>query len=383
MNSIPCRLTSLLALGGALAGALPVSAQTWTWTENSVIAPSATRYDLAVSGSTVYVAYENSGTIYVTSRTGSGNWSSPTTIGAGSAPSITVSGATVNLAFVNSSTVQVATYSGSWSAASSLGNINGTTRVMLRTDGAGTMYLLSEGSGTSGRGSLDLATNTGSGWGSFTNLAYGWYDSGSGLYYHQGILATGAGTGYRLGLEVDNWGGQASWSSKALTTSGFSSDSSMGYGWNSSGLLGNSALALGTGGNAIFGHVVSGTGYIDLYNGTTWAGAASLGSATYVSVGYFEETPFAIYASGGQLYQTVGGAPSAVAVGETSLSGSSPLLFTWGDQNAMMLYLDGSNQLVLASAVPEPAAYAACAGLLALAAVAWRRRRLNGLPPLR
>lgn len=158
------------------------------WTQSSVVSATVSSYDLTLDNGTTTVAYESAGNIYVASKGYlAAEWSSPQLVGAGAKPSVVMAAGGPVVAYMSGSNVMVSSRAGSNWDTVNLGAVNGSIRAMLRMDGAGTLYLLTEGSGTSGRGSLDIATNSGGGWGAFTNLYYGWYDSGSGAYYHQGV----------------------------------------------------------------------------------------------------------------------------------------------------------------------------------------------------
>ncbi len=177
------------------------------WKQKNTVTASVTNtnYDLTLNGTTVYVAYENAGNIYVTSKAfGSSNWTAPQLVAVGTQPSITTRSGVPYMAYVVGNHVNVASNNGSSWSSTDLGAVAGTFRVMLRTDGAGTMFLMAE---SGGYGSFDLASNDGSGWSAFTNLFTGYYDSGSGNYAHQMVLAADpGGAGYKWACEADNWG---------------------------------------------------------------------------------------------------------------------------------------------------------------------------------
>lgn len=372
-------LPKALGLIALLAAALPLSAQL-TWSQNSVVAATAANYDITAYGGTTYVAYESSGNIYVTYKANSATtWAAPEILAEGSAPSIAIGADGLNVGFIGSSGVIVGTAAspGSGWNYTTFGDINGTQWLRLRTDNTGTMYLLSQGSGNAGRGSIDIATNTGAGWIAPVNLAYGWYDSGSGNYYHQAQLAAStSAAGYRLAYEADNWGGRADWSSSSFTTSGFSPDTGVGFpGYQNGGVLFQNSLSVGASG-AIFGYSMSGTGYVRTFNGTTWGSDVSLGSISSLAVdatNMYANT-FVVYSQGGNLMQYNGTTNEAVSYSLAALAGTAPVLFGDG-MVEHLLYLDGSGQLMYAQAVPEPATWAALAGLAALGVVLARRLR--------
>jgi hypothetical protein len=319
------------------------------WKQKNTVTASvtATNYDLTLSGTTAYVAYENNGNIYVTSKDfGLAGWKTPQLVAAGTQPSITTLSGVPYVAYVVGNNVNVASYNGSGWSSTDLGAVAGTFRVMLRTDGTGTMFLMGE---SAGYGSFDLATNNGSGWSAFTNLITGAYADHQGNYYHQVVLATApGGAGYKMAFEADNWGGQASWSAKWLTTSGFSPDtSSTEWGWNSGGTLGAGGLAL-TSTGAVFGYSVNGVGYVNVYNGTAWAGAISPGNASTVSVSALNGT-FAVFSSDtGTLRQFDGTTSADIGYALAPVAGTAPLLVAASDGSQHFLFLDTANSNALA-----------------------------------
>ncbi|AOS45565.1 hypothetical protein Verru16b_02648 [Lacunisphaera limnophila] len=362
-------------------GLLPLVSVRAQWAQQTVVAPSAVSFDATISGGTTFVAYESAGNIYVTAKGyGEAGWSAASLLGAGTAPSITTGTGGLNVAYLVGNNVNVSANSGSGWSGADLGNINGSFQVQLRTDSSGAMYLLTNGSGTGGRGSLDLATNTGSGWGGgFTNLAYGWYDSGSGNYYHQGVLAASPhAAGYRLAYEINNWGGNASWSDKGITTSGFASNASAGASWNGFDMvLPDGGLFFNASGG-LFGYLNGGNAYATVFDGTTWNGAVNLGAASGLSVNGADHS-LVVFSSSGNLMQWDGTTTAAVSYLASPLAGTAPLLVDDG-ATAHLLYLDGGGQLTYLQAIPEPAGWAALCGLLAFGARMWRRRPDGSAP---
>lgn len=349
------------------------------WTQSSVVSATVSSYDLTLDNGTTTVAYESAGNIYVASKGYlAAEWSSPQLVGAGAKPSVVMAAGGPVVAYMSGSNVMVSSRAGSNWDTVNLGAVNGSIRAMLRMDGAGTLYLLTEGSGTSGRGSLDIATNSGGGWGAFTNLYYGWYDSGSGAYYHQGVLATAPdAAGYRLAYERDSWGGQVSYSTKYLTTGGFPSNPSPGYGWNTVGTIAPGGLAY-TSSTGVFGYTIGGTGYLTVFDGASWSAASSLGAVGKVAVSA-DGGVYAVYDQGGILRQFDGSTSTDLLYESATVSGNSPLLYGSSDANGVshhLLFTDGSSQLVyMTTAVPEPGAWAALAGVAVLVFTWFRRSR--------
>jgi hypothetical protein len=232
-------------------------------------------------------------------------------------------------------------------------------RVNVRTDGVGTVHLLS--SVTSGYGSINYASNSGAGWSANTNLATGWYDSGfrSGNYYHQAVMNTSSSAaGYSFIFDLQNWGGSVSWSSENIAASGLPGWPSPGIAYNSAIAIGAGGLSLGTDGHVMAGYVNAGTGYVLSYNGTAWS-SLNLGAASDVSVlSDAVGGEFAYYASGGLLKQSLGGAPSEnVMINGATVGGYRPLFGYVGAGQSELLYLENTTNKLMSYAVPEPAVF--------------------------
>lgn len=336
----------------------------------TAVGNSVTSYDFNLSGGITHVAYESGGNIYYTEQTfDSNSWSAPQLIGAGTGPSIAFQAGTAYVSFINGGTLNVSSYSGSWSS-TDLGT--GAETANIRTDSAGTIHLFS--SVTSGYGSINYTQNLGNGWAANTNLATGWYGSGSGNYYHQAVMTTGANAvGYQFIYDFQNWGGRVSWSSESIETSGLSGWPSPGVGWNSGTIIGAGGLSIAANGNIMAGYMNGGIGYVQSYNGAVWSGV-SLGSATNVSV-FCDASGGNIvnYVSSGLLYQSLDGGTTSqnVTISGTNAAGSQPLYQYLDSERSQLFYIDSATGSLMSYSVPEPSAI----WLVLLAAGAFFSRR--------
>jgi len=355
-----------IAMSVLMAGLATVHA---TSNFTTVINSAVTSYDFSISGGVTSVAYESAGNVYFTQQAfNTATWSAPTLLGVGTGPSLSLSGGTAFVSYILAGTVNVASFSGgSWSSTDLL---TGATNAKLRTDSAGTLHLLS--SVNSGYGSINYTSNAGSGWAANTNIATGWYDSGSGNYYSQAILATSASaTGCSYIFEADNWGGRASWSSKGIAASGLTSWPNPGTDWNTSETIGFNGLSLATDGHAMAGYQLGGTGYVQSFDGTTWT-EMNLGAASDVMVlADAVGGDFVYYASGGILKQSLGGAAAQdVMIGGLTVAGYRPDFGYLDAEQSQLFYLDSTTNYLMSYAVPESGSIVLCllagAGIVAL-----------------
>jgi len=340
-------------------------------TNLTTVGSSVTAYDFNISGGYTHVAYESSGNVYYTEQAfDTATWSAPVLLGAGTGPSITFSAGTPYVSYINGGTVNVSTLSGSWTSIN-LGT--GAERANIRTDSAGTIHLLS--SVTSGRGSINYAQNSGAGWSVNSNIATGWYDSGSGYYFHEAVMTTSLNaTGCNYIYDFQNWGGRVSWSSESIESSGLPGWPSPVIGYQSGITIGAGGLSIATNGNIMAGYVNGGTGYVQSYNGSSWT-AISLGAASDVSVlSDAAGGNFVYFVSGGNIKRSLnGGASETVLVDGTAVSGVNPSFGYVDAEQNQLFYRDSVTNNLISYAVPEPGTY----GILAMGGtlIAFMRRR--------
>lgn len=353
-----------------LAGVCPVRAA-----HTTVTADPVSGYDFALFGGKAHVVYATGGNIYYKSRLLTGTtWSDAELIGAGSAPSIASSGGSPYVSFVTSSGVNVFAFSGgAWSPSASF-SISNPVDAMIRADASGKLHLLTE---SGGYGAFNYASYESGAWSALTNLATGWYDSGSGNYYHQARLATAPdASGYKYLFQFRDWGGQASWSEQSISQSGSPSGvpswSPPSTGWISSVSLSRGALSLGPGGRVAAGFYIGASGYIRVYDGSSWQ-ETSLGSgASDIAVWSDPQNPgdtTGFFAEGGILKQFQNGSISDFLIDSATVSGAKPL-FAKADGNLELYYLNSSGALMSYSTIPEPSVFGlATAGIALTAAV--------------
>lgn len=128
----------------------------------------------------------------------------------------------------------------------------------------------------------------------------------------------------------------------------------------------------------VFGYTIGGTGYLTVFDGASWSAASSLGAVGKVAVSA-DGGVYAVYDQGGILRQFDGSTSTDLLYESATVSGNSPLLYGSSDANGVshhLLFTDGSSQLVyMTTAVPEPGAWAALAGVAVLVFTWFRRSR--------
>jgi hypothetical protein len=361
-----------ISLAVLAAGITMGNATTYLTTVGSSVAA----YDFNLSGGYTHVAYESGGNVYYTEQAfNTTAWSAPVLLGAGTGPSITLSAGTPYVSYLNGGTVNVSTFSGSWTS-TDLGT--GAERANIRTDSAGTVHLLS--SVTSGYGSINYTQNSGAGWSANTNLASGWYGSGSGNYYHQAVMTTSLNAaGYNFIFDFQNWGGRVSWSSESIESSGLPGWPSPGLGWNSGIAIGAGGLSIAANGKIMAGYVNGGTGFVQAYDGAAWT-ATNLGAASDVSVlSDAAGGNFAYFVSGGNIMRSFnGGAAEAVLVDGTAASGLNPSFAYVDAEKSQLFYRDSVTNNLMSYSVPEPGTF----GMLAMwgTLIAFMRRQRTQIP---
>ena len=335
---------------------------------------STNNYDIAISSTTIHVAYESDGKIYYVSRLKTGStWTAPVEIAGGRAPSISISPTGTPHVVYGTTTSQIyeATSSGAW-APTYLFNGN---YASLDYDGSGTAHLLIEGN-FDGDSHVEFgySSNPGSGWSAMTILNDGWYDSGYGYYFGQSDLA-GTPSGYAYSFEFSNWQGRASWSEKSAqaTGPGSASTSSPSLAWNTGASLGRNAIDFESGGEGGFVYSTGGNIYYHKFNGTAWGGQTFVGAGSDASIDLDYDFNIAYVGNLSKLYTFNGVNSELVQLDGNDLTGTKPIIE--GDDNYLyLLFKDSSNKLQLVTTIPEPSTIALLVFAGSLSAILRRRK---------
>lgn len=363
-------LRSLASLALTLGVCLSSHALVWQ-TKIDVTGISSENYDLAISPLRAHVAYEHAGHVYYATRT---PWDAAWTtvdLGSGATPSVALGpDGTAYVAFQNGGTIHVASSADAWAATPVVAGSYGS----LDVDGSGVLHLMLEGNyDGDGYTEIALVQNAGSGWSDLAVLHDGWYDSGYGNYFSQMSLAALPGSGYVYSLEISNWGGRASWSSRypsAIVPGG--NNTWMEVGWNAGSELSRQAISAGDD-RLGFAFATSGTVYASTCTGGIWSGFESLGAGGQATVDAKNGVAVA-FQNGGVLRFAKDGAVETVLFEGAEVRGIRPFLVSQGEEY-FLLYRDeqGTLSLLTTAVVPEPSTVA-CLVAGALLAVTRRRK---------
>ncbi len=213
----------------------------------------------------LYTAYTVGANIYIKRNRGAAELVSP-----GSNPAIAVDASgNIHIVYNNGGLKYKKRTGGVWSAERSV--TGGTVFYSIDTDAGGIAHIASEAPGTGGRGHIRYVKDNGTSWDILWE-AYGWYDSGSGNYYHQPVIRIDNADKYHLAYEFDNWGGNANYSSRYIqiaSNSAFGDKGSPGYNWNAGVGLTKNALTL-NGAEAYVAYTDGGNQNIALVN-SAWS----------------------------------------------------------------------------------------------------------------
>ena len=251
------------------------------------------------SAGNTHAVYERDGNIYYTYSYGDSKQAEEL-VGAGSSSSIAVDSNNVpHLVYLSGGSVMyVNRTGGSWNTPVSIAAANWAN---LDVDSQRNAHIVYDDGGTGGRGHVVYRKMYVNGTLSDPILEYtGWYDSGSGSYYHNPVIKIDSLDYYHVAFEQDSWGGRASWSSKAVVIvsdkSGGSS-SRGGFDWNGGVSYGKNSLAIDGANNAHFIYT-SGTTYQGVISSGNWL-ETSLGSLSSPAIASKGSTIGIAYVSGG------------------------------------------------------------------------------------
>jgi hypothetical protein len=351
-----------------------------TWQHKFDIATIDTdNYAFGLSNNKAHVVYETGGNVYYASRgKGESEWTTRH-IGSGSAPSMAVSeSGNVYIAYNNGGTIYETSNTSGWNAQSVAAGNYGSIDLSEN----GTRHLLIEGNADGdGYNEISYASNTGSGWSSASIIQDGWYEGSyrAGNYYNQSSLAARSDGSYVYGLEISNWGGQASWSEKApsvIVPGGV--NNGMSVGWNTGSQLSRKSVACGDAG---IGFVFStgGSVYTSLCGTGGWTSFVNIGAGSQASIDVSDRAWIA-YMNGGNLMLHDGTTSGTIDFEGTTLTGYNPFIKSAGE-DLFLLYRDTQGKLTFAMTasndVPEPGSLVAlAAGMTGLLGFA-RRRKLS------
>ncbi len=275
-------------------------------------------------------------------------------VSAGSGPVIAIDSAdNIHVLYNNGGLRYAKRTGGVWSASRSVPG--GTVFYSMDTDSAGMAHIASDDGGTGGRGHIVYVKDTGSAWSDPIWEAAGWYDSGSGNYYHQPVIRIDSNDKYHLLYEADNWGGRASWSDKSLNIVSDAAGGTAGVGgidWNTGVGVTKGAVAL-AGSDAYVTYWSGGTEYVAQIGGGTWAiktsfpGTAGAISSKNSSIGI-------AYVDGGHVKYIESAGTSFTPAADIG-AGSAPVPVL-GSRH--VYYQDGANvALVSSTEVAAPITY--------------------------
>ncbi|MBP7708284.1 hypothetical protein KA107_01250 [Candidatus Pacearchaeota archaeon] len=249
---------------------------------NYVVTSDASSLDAAIdSAGNIYSAYDAGGNVYIRKNLGNAEF-----VSAGSGPVISIDSLDNIHIIYNNLGLQYKKKTGStWSDERSVNG--GTVFYSLDTDSANLAHIASDSGGTGGRGHVVYVRDNGNGtWSDPIVEMVGWYDSGSGNYYHQPVIRIDSNDNYYLAYEGNNWGGRASWSEKSVNIASNSIYGSIGVGginWNAGVGLNKNSLTVSDDG-AYLAYTDGGTQYLVFVN-NTWnvltSFPASSGSVDY------------------------------------------------------------------------------------------------------
>jgi hypothetical protein len=254
-----------------------------TFGNNYTIAENANGLDASIDSlGNLYSVYESSGNIYIRKNRGGAEL-----IGTGSGPAIAIdSSDNIHVIYANSGLKYKKKTGAVWGDERAVAG--GAVFYSIDTDSTGSAHIAYDDGGPGGRGHIVYIKDNGGTWSDPIWEATGWYDSGSGNYYHQPVIRIDDGDKYHLAYEADNWGGRASWSERSIniTSNSIYGDKGIGgFEWNAGVGLTRNSLAL-NGAEAYLAYTNGGTQNVALVNDswtvlTSFAGSA--GSANYKS----------------------------------------------------------------------------------------------------
>jgi hypothetical protein len=175
-------------------------------------------------------------------------------------------------------------------------------------------------------------------------LADGWYDSGSGNYFHRPCIKVDGSGYYHIAYEQDNWGGRASWSDKgiSMTTNATSgSGSTGGFDWNGGVTVARNGVVIDGSG---LGHVLyySGSTLYDGTVGASWS-ATSFASGSQPSMASYGSTIAAAYNDGSNNVTYIESTGSGYGSAQTVCSGQNPVVVLHGGRYILFERSDGSD----------------------------------------
>lgn len=278
--------------------------------------------DISSTGA-LYAVYSSDGNVYLKE-----NRMPAELISAGSGPVIAVDSAdNIHVLYDNGGLKYKKRTAGVWSAEREVPG--GTVFYSMDTDSAGMAHIASDDGGAGGRGHIRYVKDLGAAWSDPIWEAAGWYDSGSGNYYHQPVIRVDSNDKYHLLYEADNWGGKASWSEKGLSIVSDAVGGSAGIGsieWNTGVSVTKNAMTLvgsdayvtyTSGGTVRFAKISSGVwnvlsafagsaSSIDAKNGRIGIAFVNGGRVNYVETTGGELTPAADLGNGAEPVPVVG-----------------------------------------------------------------------------
>jgi hypothetical protein len=337
-----CLLGLVIAVGVSTSTAQIINFQEYQLTSNTGDDASI---DAAIdAGNNLHIVYVRDGNVYYKL-----NLDAEVLVAAGSVPAIAVDASGIShIAFVSGGLLYYTNRSGgSWQTPVSLSHAN-VGYLDIDVDASGKAHIV-YGANDDGDAYYEIfyAQNTS---GAFveTMLADGWYDSGSGNYFHRPCIKVDGSGYYHIAYEQDNWGGRASWSDKgiAMTTNGTSGGGyTGGFEWN---------LGITVARNGV---VIDGSGYphVLYYNGNiaydgkvgaTWEATGisqcsqpSMASdGDTIAVAYIEGGSVVYHERKGSLYS----APQSICGGQNPvvlIHGGRYILFERSDGSDLEIYL--------------------------------------------
>jgi len=189
----------------SVQAAFPAPPPAPTFGYNYTVATSSNGFDATVDSlGNLYSAYESGGNIYLKKNLGEAEL-----VSAGSGPAIAIdSSNSIHIIYANSGLKYKKKTGAVWGTERAVNG--GTVFYSIDTDSTGAAHIASDDGGTGGRGHIVYVKDEGGTWSSPIIELTGYYDSGSGNYFHLPVIRIGNGDKYHLAYEADYWGGGAS-----------------------------------------------------------------------------------------------------------------------------------------------------------------------------